>query len=75
MCAPIHEVSLSSACCSSGDLRSATSEESLHPSSVTLTWAFSGKRLWNRSYAAAEEAGVSLPAWSDRETREGEKLR
>ena len=40
MCAPIHEVSLSSACCSSGDLRSAMSEESLHPSSVTLTWAF-----------------------------------
>ena len=61
MCAPIHEVSLSSACCSSGDLRSATSEESLHPSSVTLTWAFSGKRLWNRSYAAASRRARNRP--------------
>ena len=51
MCAPIHGVSLSSACCSSGDLRSATSEESLHPSSVTLTWAFS---------AAGHEGGALL---------------
>ncbi len=58
---PIHEVSLSSACCSSGDLRSATSEESLHPSSVTLTWAFSGKRLWNRSYAAASRRARNRP--------------
>ena len=44
-----------------GDLRSATFEESLHPSSVTLTWAFSGKRLWNRSYAAASRRARNRP--------------
>ena len=69
MCAPIHEVSLSSACCSSGDLRSATSEESLHPSSATLTWAFSGKRLWNRSYAAASRRARNRPPAAARRSR------